>query len=1331
VGTDLTTGPELQQDKQRPVRTGVRKAKAGSRPDLRPESPASGDSSGSRVGRGLKRTAKILAKILLPVALLASLAIGLLYVRLLNGPVSLQFLAEPIARSIGAELPGYTVVIEDALVRLTDTGGMEFRLRNVRFTDSDNRAVAIAPLAAINMSLAGLKSGRLAPARIVLIEPKLLLSYSEQGGLRARVPDVLDNTNSQPEQAPPPGNLAGAVPNGVEFDRLDLGRLIAVRAQRARQQSDAASFLRAVGVRNAMVALDYAGARSVWTIPEADIDLTHGKRRSTLSGQAAVGSATGPWTLSFRVDDAEKEKTVSLQVAIKDFVPRGLTTILPDVPGLGMLDAALRADAQLTFAATGALQTARGQVDMGRGMLRMSPAAEDQIPIESGRLDLHYDLASNRIAIDQASAIWGTHRPRVVVPGIADAAQSGQSRVTLTGQVARAPAGDAAPEAWDIDLRSTEGILDDDDPATAAIAIDALQLQARLTPAAGLLRLNQAMIRAGGTEVSTSGELFAGTSVANPRPGIRLDGKIGAASAQTAKILWPSPLAAKARAWVIRHVNKGRLLGGSFQIALTADDNTAKLVTKRSLNANQVANATANGGKRISLTLEAADAQVVPAKGLSPIDAPRVLLRIEGDSMEIAMPEGSTQVHGGPGQASRRIALKAGRLTAVDLPGPRTPTEIVFRAQGSLQGALDVLDQERIGLGPASAGLSADGIDGKVDAQIKISLPLMSGLEPSDIKVEGKARVTDGRAKNMAGAYDLQGATITIDAGEKAVEAKGDLLIGGVPAKLTWQRIFGVAEDKQPPLRVTAKLDNADRNTLGLDVNSVVQGEVSVELTATRSAKGEIQSKVRVDLAAAEMLLEELSWRKPPGRPAILQFDIGKDIAKDGTRSSRVKTELQNFKLVGDDIAVDGWLGLDAKSKLVEFHIPDFSLNVVSRLDIGGTLRADNVWDIKAKGQTYDGRELFKSLFSVGQAASKAEVPRKDQPGTDIKAEIDTVIGHSEISLRGLKLQAQRRGGRLTTLTAVAGVDGGKPLDVAVKQVAANDRKLIATSDDAGQVFRLVGFYPNMNGGRMRLDVNLDGQGAAEKTGMLSVDRFVILGDAVVGGLLQSPDDVPSASNGRRPTRKGSDRETIDFDWLRVPFKVGHGQFVLNDAQVKGPLLGVLLSGKADLRAQRLDLGGSYIPLQGLNAAFSGVPLLGQILNGPKGDGMMGITFSVQGPFAAPSVIVNPLSLIGFGPFRELFQMGGQNRSITPRDDKPAARPAPTRQSVGPTVNEPVRAPAPATPPKRPAAVKPEVSGGWTSEATQAAAPKSDAKSDVPKPAPKPRIVPTPPLVQP
>ncbi len=95
--------------------------------------------------RALAKPCWTCGKYLLPLLLLVLVAGGIFYVRILLGPISLKMLAAPIARSIAAELPGLGVSVEDALVRLNDEGGLEFRLRNVRLLDADGSPIAVTP----------------------------------------------------------------------------------------------------------------------------------------------------------------------------------------------------------------------------------------------------------------------------------------------------------------------------------------------------------------------------------------------------------------------------------------------------------------------------------------------------------------------------------------------------------------------------------------------------------------------------------------------------------------------------------------------------------------------------------------------------------------------------------------------------------------------------------------------------------------------------------------------------------------------------------------------------------------------------------------------------------------------------------------------------------------------------------------------------------------------------------------------------------------------------------------------------------------------------------
>ena len=87
------------------------------------------------------------------------------------------------------------------------------------------------------------------------------------------------------------------------------------------------------------------------------------------------------------------------------------------------------------------------------------------------------------------------------------------------------------------------------------------------------------------------------------------------------------------------------------------------------------------------------------------------------------------------------------------------------------------------------------------------------------------------------------------------------------------------------------------------------------------------------------------------------------------------KTELRNFRLIGDNIAIDGWVGLGPDHHPMEYHFPHFSINVVTNMDVQGTMRPGRVWDVKARGKTYDAKELFHSLISFGQVSDRQRRP--------------------------------------------------------------------------------------------------------------------------------------------------------------------------------------------------------------------------------------------------------------------------------------------------------------------------------------------------------------------
>ncbi len=1237
-------------------------------PAVREAEDRAGPEDGEASSSLLRRAGRVgwnMLVILLPIFLLTGLAVGLGYVRLMHGPISLKPLAGPIARAIGSELPGLDIRIEDAVLRIAQDGRLEFRLKHVQLFEQDGDLVASAPEAAAQLSVDGVWAGRIVPSRVDLIEPKLNLIVSDDGSVALSfTPVPVSKSGDGAEPAPKPGarldasatpgkdtraavpapaNTTAGAAEPPSLKRIDLARMLTDATRRARRGLDATSYLREVGMRDATITLESRRNITKWLVPEVSIDLEHKKRSSVIAGLIKVASSAGPWSIAFRTEENDKARTLVLKTTIRDFVPRSIEGALPTSGLLQSLDLPIASDATIELSSEGEIKSGTASVELGRGRIGSQTPHAPAFGVDGGLLHIDYDAANRRFELKPSQVKWGG------------------SQLTLAGTMTGGVTTDGRP-GWAFQMAGSDGTLRADDLKLPALAIDGLSARGHWLPDHGRLQLSSFDVKAGGAAITVNGEV----DLVPAQPGMRFEARASAMPLDTFKTLWPQAVSPGARKWVGQRLQQAKVKGGTLTYL------------SGSHLAGQAAGA--SGLDRLSMVIEAADIVLQPLPTMSPIEAPKALVNIENAALEISVPDAAVAI--GPG---RRVPLKSLRFAVADLDLKIPEGEISFRVQGGLQPVLAVLDQEPLTI-LQKAGHSLEGVDGKVEGQIKLLLPLAPEIAARDVKVLGKARVFDARGTKAFGGHAVQGATVNFDFAEQSIDAKGEMLVGGVLAKIAWQHIYDADDERQPPLRLSAMLDNSDRNQLGLDLGQILLGDVPVDVTATRVAGAEPVVRLRADLTKAEIVLDAVAWKKPAGRSAYVQFDVIK---------GKGRTDLANFKLAGDDVAIEGAAVLGADNKLREFAFPDFTLNVVSRLDVRGKLGTGDVWEIKARGTTFDGRDYFRSLFSVGQNADRAAKSSKPRGGVDLEADIDTVLGFTDASMKGLRVKLSRRMDKLVSLEAKGALDSGKPLAVALRNDGKDQRRLLADTTDAGLAFKLIGFYPNLQGGRGRLEVNLDGKGAAEKTGILWVDDFIVLGDPVVAEVVGSAGDDPIDRTGAR-TKQRMVRQAFNFDRMKAPFSVGHGQFVLDDTYVKGPILGANIRGKVDFQARTVNLGGTYVPLQGLNNVLGDIPLLGQILSGPRSEGIFGITFAIQGAMAQPQVIVNPLSLLTPGITRELTQMAPLDAAVQVREEKPAPGKGEARTRASST---------PASAPQRAPNAKSGTSGratntidGWSSE---------------------------------
>ncbi len=119
--------------------------------------------------------------------------------------------------------------------------------------------------------------------------------------------------------------------------------------------------------------------------------------------------------------------------------------------------------------------------------------------------------------------------------------------------------------------------------------------------------------------------------------------------------------------------------------------------------------------------------------------------------------------------------------------------------------------------------------------------------------------------------------------------------------------------------------------------------------------------------------------------------------------------------------------------------------------------------------------------------------------------------------------------------------------------------------------------------------------------------------------------------------------EGLRFERIVGDFTLLDGQFETDLIRAYGSALGITAKGRIDFDQSLVDLKGTVVPAYTINRILGSIPLLGPILTGGEGEGLLAVTYSMDGPLSDPEVNVNPLSALAPGFLRGLFSAGSSN----------------------------------------------------------------------------------------
>jgi hypothetical protein len=170
---------------------------------------------------------------------------------------------------------------------------------------------------------------------------------------------------------------------------------------------------------------------------------------------------------------------------------------------------------------------------------------------------------------------------------------------------------------------------------------------------------------------------------------------------------------------------------------------------------------------------------------------------------------------------------------------------------------------------------------------------------------------------------------------------------------------------------------------------------------------------------------------------------------------------------------------------------------------------------------------------------------------------------------------------------------------------------------------RFLDIYTRVSGGVMRV------AGQAGKSGPL------------VGTLQVDGFDVQNEPAMERVVVNNTDSfnpHSVHFDRMVARFRRTDRVLTIEDALLAGATVGATFSGRYELSSTELSITGTYLPAYAFNNLFSKIPILGLALGGGTREGLIGVTFKIEGPIAQPQVFFNPLSAVAPGIFRKIFE---------------------------------------------------------------------------------------------
>ena len=651
---------------------------------------------------------------------------------------------------------------------------------------------------------------------------------------------------------------------------------------------------------------------------------------------------------------------------------------------------------------------------------------------------------------------------------------------------------------------------------------------------------------------------------------------------------WPIALAPAARLWVDANLIDGAISNVDFAMDIP-------------IGAIKVGHGIGDDAMALTFDFENASSEYVP--GLTPISNASGSAKILGNSLVLNTTKG-------------RVGSLNLIKGSVDIPefypkgGPAW-----FRADlgGSTREMLRIIDEKPLQF-ITKAGMKPESFSGNSVFSISVMRPMRGVVPIENYVFKGSGDFANLVLEDFIPEYDLENATGNLSLTNQGLKIIGDAEIRGTPVKVNWERSF--SGDKTTFIKASGVMDALAADAFGLPLRQFVRGEIDYKLSTFSNEKTASDIKISADLSKTIIDFSGLNWRKSAGTPGTLTFNMTPPSQGGGKwLFKKINLDTEGLLLEGGFDLLPGWQldGLDFNRIFVKDRA-DFSIKTSRAKD--GSVKA-------MINGAYANVDIFLSEFFKG-SGTRTNLPA----GISLDVTLSRLGLKNNIEMSGFSAHMKHDGKALADMSVAGHFTQGGVMSVGFQKETAGSHTLTVKTDNVGAA----------TNGLFGISSLRDGSATVIATKFLS--------GPVSGNLIARDLRIIDAPLIARIFSAGSfdglsdllNDAGIEFSEMESQFHMDKGVLSIENARATGPSVGLSGNGDVDFTNSLIDLNGAMAPAYAVNSVLGNIPGFGEILVSRKGEGLVAVSYAVDGAVTAPTISVNALSALTPGILRRIFE---------------------------------------------------------------------------------------------